>query len=92
MKKVLEYLANEHIQIALATGSSIIILAIFFKRYLEIPVPAFESALPAFVFVGFEVLTEKRKQLTGPWSRPWPWILLMYLVMVLVIARRLLMS
>ena len=88
-KTIRDFFANEHIQIALATGSSIIILSLFFKRYLEVPVPKLESALPGFVFVAFEVIQAKRKKAGNSPPRTWPWILVMYAVVAVIMARHL---
>ncbi len=87
---VKEFFKNDHIQLALATGASVIILAVFFKKIMHIPVPALESSLPGFVFLGFEVLREKRKSFGPPWSRPWPWIVIMFAAVAVVIVRHLL--
>ncbi len=92
MKKVIEFLQNEHIQVALATGSAIIILALVFKRVFHVPIKGIESALPSLVFVAWEVVRAKRKDRPGIWTRPWPWIVLMYVVVALIVARRYLIA
>lgn len=92
MGKIREYLLNDHIQISFGTGAGIIILALFFKKVMHIPVPYLEASLPAFVILAYEGLREKKRLTKEPWTRPWLWNLLQLLVVVLVMLRRLIMD
>lgn len=49
MSKFKEYMKNPHIQIALATGFSIIVLAYFSKRVLPQPIGYLSLAIPPFI-------------------------------------------
>ena len=89
MKAIVGFFKNDHIQIAIGTGVNIIILALFFKRVLHVPVPLLESSLPAFVLFFYEFIREKGKGKKQFWSKPWFWIVMMFLVTGLVILRRL---
>jgi hypothetical protein len=82
--KIGEYLAHPIIQIALAAGASIIILAFVSKRVLPEPLGTLELALPPFVATLFEAIAETRK---GAWyTRPIVGIVAVALATILVIA------
>ncbi len=84
VEKVKEYLAHPIIQIALAAGASIIILAYFSKRVLPQPLSTLELALPPFVATLFEALAKTRE---GAWyTRPVFGVIAIALATVLVIA------
>jgi len=89
MGKIRDFFVNDHIQISLGTGISIIALALFYKKVMGIDVPYLENALPGFVFLTWEGLRGKDKLTKWPWSRPWVWNLLAFAVMGLIMARRL---
>jgi predicted histidine transporter YuiF (NhaC family) len=61
MSKIKEYLNNPHIQIALATGLSIIVMAYFSKRVLPQPIGYLPLAIPPFIASIAEVLINKYK-------------------------------
>lgn len=83
MEKIKEYLAHPIIQIALAAGASIIVLAYVSKRVLPQPLSTLELALPPFVATLFEAVAETRK---GAWyTRPIFGIVAIALATVLVI-------
>ncbi|MCF8240316.1 MAG: hypothetical protein K9J16_02945 [Melioribacteraceae bacterium] len=71
MSKVKQFIKSPHIQIAMATGICIIILAIFSKRILPNPIGYLPSAIPPFLMVMFEIvqgkLKEKKKLKVGYW-------------------------
>jgi len=48
MSKVKDFFKSPHIQIALATGFSIIVMAYFSKRILPRPIGYLPSAIPPF--------------------------------------------
>ena len=89
MGKLKKFLFDDQIQIALGTGLSIIILALFYKKVMHIDVPYLENALPGFVFLTWEGLNGKKKLTKWPWSRPWMWNVLAFAVVALIIAIRL---
>lgn len=66
--KIKEYLAHPIIQIALAAGASIVILAYFSKRVLSQPLSTLELALPPFVATLFEAIAKTRED--AWYSRP----------------------
>ena len=71
MKKLKELLQSPHIQIALATGASIIALAYASKRLLPEPIGYLPMALPAFLVTAYEVVSNRYKKSricrTGYW-------------------------
>jgi hypothetical protein len=83
VSKIKELLKSPHIQIALATGFSIIILAFFSKRILKEPIGFIPLAIPAFIASVFETLLGKygeSKLLTT-----WYWITAVLLSAVITI-------
>ncbi|MBU0984428.1 MAG: hypothetical protein KKA42_11195 [candidate division Zixibacteria bacterium] len=88
MRKLIEFLRNDHIQAALVSGLCIIILALFFKKYLHMAdVPAMEAAVPALAFTAWEVFNAKHR---GKWfARPLFWNSIMLLITIAIIVRRL---
>ena len=89
MRKIIEFFKNDRIQISLGTGISILALAIFFKKVLHIEVPPIENALPALVYVGYELVNSKKLDSHQFWSRPWFWNTLMVITVTLIVVRRL---
>jgi len=77
MSKLGELLRNDHIRAASVSGSSIIILAVFFKKIMHTEVPKLEAAVPALVYTLYEVI--KNKTTNRFWSQLWPWNVLMLL-------------
>ena len=59
MQKIKELLHSPHIQIALATGASILILAYFSKRVLPQPIGYLPLAVPPFIATLYEALLQK---------------------------------
>ncbi len=83
MSKNKKFSMHPRIQIALATGLSIVILAYFSKRVLSEPLSYLELALPPFLATVYETATAKKK---NAWfSRPIYGILAILLATVLVI-------
>ena len=59
MSKVKEFFESPHIQIALAVGASIIVLAYFSKRVFTEPIGFLPMAIPPFVATIYEVVLGK---------------------------------
>jgi hypothetical protein len=87
MKKLLEFIKNEHIQLACVSGACIIILAVFFKKFMHEPVPSMAAAVPALIFAFAEGVIVKVKK--GLWSRVWTWNSLALLATAIIIVKRL---
>jgi len=60
VSKVVAFLKNDLIQLATVGGMCIIILALFFKKVLHIPVPPIESSLPGFFFIFHQAVREQK--------------------------------
>jgi len=83
MKKFLEFFKSPHIQIALATGISIIVMAYFSKRVLAQPIAYLPLAIPPFIATIYEAVLKKYE---NSWvSSTWYWIVLIFLSTFLVI-------
>lgn len=61
MSKIKEFFKSPHIQIALATGISIIALAYFSKRVLTEPIDSLIQAIPPFIMIIYEGVLSKHK-------------------------------
>ena len=83
MKIIKKFSENPSIQIALATGVSILVLASFSQRVLPEPLSYLELAFPPFLALFFE--KGPRKRTTAWYGRPWFGILLILLATALVI-------
>lgn len=60
--KFKEFLNSPHIQIALATGVSIILMAYFSKRVLPEPIGYLPMAIPPFIALVYENVLNKYKK------------------------------
>lgn len=69
MPKFKETIKSPHIQIALATGACIIILAYFSKRVLAEPIGYLPLAIPPFFMTIYEAVAQKYKgkKITTTW-------------------------
>ncbi|MGB5286974.1 MAG: hypothetical protein WBN42_00650 [Ignavibacteriaceae bacterium] len=69
MQKLKELLKSPHIQIALATGVSIIVLAYFSKRVLPEPIGYIPIAIPPLIAAIYEAVAakHKNKKITTTW-------------------------
>jgi hypothetical protein len=86
MSKIAEFFKSHHIQLALAAGASIIVLAYVSKRVLPEPMPDLHLAFPPFIAVVAEAVITRYK---NSWfARTWYWVLAILLATVLVIALR----
>ena len=72
MSKIKAFFSSPHIQIAIATGFSIIIMAVFSKRILPAPIGYISLAIPPFIAAMFELLFEKHKD--SKFLKSWYWI------------------
>ena len=84
MSKIKKFSVNPQIQIALAAGTSIIVLAYFSKRILPEPLSYLELALPPFIALFFATPPSKKKKAAW-YGRPLYGILAILLATVLVI-------
>ncbi len=62
MEKLIELLRSSHIQIALATGISIIVMAFVSKHLLVEPIGYLPLAVPPFIATLYESLAAKYKE------------------------------
>ena len=83
MSKIIELLKSPHIQIALATGISIIGLAYFSKRILPEPIGYLSLAIPPFIATVYEAVINKYKD--SWFCTTWYWVVAIFLATALVI-------
>ena len=83
MSKLKELIKSPHIQIALATGLSIIILAYVSKRMLAEPIGYLSLAIPPFLATIYESLLSKEKY--SKFCKTWYWVVAIFVATALVI-------
>lgn len=83
MSRIKAFFSSPHIQIALATGLSIIVMAIFSKRVLPEPIGYLSLAIPPFIATMFELFLEKHKD--SKFLNPLYWVLAILISTVIVI-------
>jgi hypothetical protein len=83
MLKIKEFFSSPHIQISLATGASIIILAIFSKKILPEPIGYLPLAIPPFIATIFESVLAKYPG--NKISTTWYWVAAILLATAIVI-------
>ena len=83
MTKIKELLQSPHIQIALATGISIIILAYFSKRVLPEPIGYVPLAIPPIFMTIHEVVLQRFKN--SRITTTWYWIVAIFVATAIVI-------
>ena len=83
MSKIRDFFKNPHIQISLATGISIIVLAYFSKRVLPEPLSYLELAAPPFIATIYESLLAKHKDKN--FMQTWIWVVAILVGTALVI-------
>ena len=83
MKKLKELLKSPHIQVAIATGVSIIVLAYFSKKILPEPIGYLPLAIPPFIATIYEAVVNKykNKKITTTWY----WVAAIFISTALVI-------
>lgn len=84
MHAVREFFKNAHIQLALATGVSIILLAYVSKHVLEEPIKNLHLAIAPFIMTIWEAFSGKHKD--SKYSRPLYWVIAIAIATILVIA------
>ena len=72
MSKLKILLKSPHIQIALAAGTSILLIASFSKWVLEKPINPFLLTIPALIEVGYEYFLKKDKE--SKIVKTWYWV------------------
>ncbi|MCW8805090.1 MAG: hypothetical protein OQK56_01410 [Ignavibacteriaceae bacterium] len=83
MKKLKELLKSPHIQIALATGVSIIVMAYFSKRVLAEPIGYLPMAIPPFIALIYENVLNKHKKKKV--ATAWYWVIAILVATALII-------
>ena len=83
MSKFRDTIRSPHIQMSLATGSCIIVLAYFSKRVLPEPIGYLPLAIPPFITTIFEAVYKKYKG--SKICTPWYWIAAIFIATALVI-------
>jgi predicted histidine transporter YuiF (NhaC family) len=71
MNKFSELIKSPHIQIALATGVSIVVMAYFSKRVLPEPIGYLPMAIPPFIALVYENVLNKFKKKKIATARYW---------------------
>lgn len=84
MSKLKKIVKSPHIQIALATGFSIIIMAYVSKRILPEPMGSIPLAIPPLFMVLYEALIGRYKN--SKICATWYWVLAILLSTALIIA------
>ena len=83
MNKLTEIVRSPHVQIALATGACIIIMAFASKRLLPEPIAYIPLAIPALFMTFYELISTKYKN--EKISTTWYWIVAIFISTVLII-------
>jgi hypothetical protein len=65
MSKIKEIFGSGHIQVALATGISIIVMAYMSKRVMEEPISDLFLAVPPPIITTYEAVLQKKKKAGG---------------------------
>jgi hypothetical protein len=83
MTKLKDLFKSPHVQISLATGISIVVMAYFSKRILPKPIGYLPTAIPPFFMVVYESVREKYKN--HRICTTWYWIVAIFLSMTIII-------
>ena len=83
MSSFKQMLKSPHIQIALATGASIIIMAYFSKRVLPEKIDYLPLAVPPFIATIYEALFSKYNN--SKFLKTWYWIIAIFAATAIVI-------
>ena len=83
MKKFIQFIKSPHIQIAFATGISIVIMAYVSKRVLEKPIGYLTLAIPPFIALIFETVFDKYKN--SKFLKTWYWVTAVLLSTAIII-------
>jgi predicted histidine transporter YuiF (NhaC family) len=83
MKTIKELSKSPHIQISIATGISILVIAYFSKYVLPKPIGYLPTAIPPFFMVIYEAVATKYKD--HKITRTWYWVTAIFISTALVI-------
>lgn len=83
MSKVMEFIKNGRIQIALAAGISIVVLAYVSKLVLPEPIHKLYLAIPPFIMTLYEGFAAKKEH--SNYSKTPYWIAAIFIATILVI-------
>ena len=83
LEKIIRFFKSPHIQIALATGVSIVIMAYFSKRVLSEPIGYLPMAIPPFIALVYENVLNKFKKKKV--ATAWYWVIAIFLATALII-------
>ena len=81
--KLKEFFKSPHIQIALATGVSIVIMAYFSKRVLSEPIGYLPMAIPPFIALVYENVLNKFKK--KKIATAWYWVIAILVATAVII-------
>lgn len=83
MSKLKDFIKSPHIQIALATGVSIVVMAYFSKHVLPKPIGYLPMAIPPFIALVYENVLNKFKKKKV--ATAWYWVIAIFLATALII-------
>ena len=83
MSKIKDFFKSPHIQMSLATGASIIILAYFSKHVLPRPISYLANAFPPFLMVVWESVLGIKKE--SRLKTTWYWVTAIFASTALII-------
>ena len=83
MSKLKEFFLSPHVQIALATGISIVVLAYVSKKVLDEPMGNLTLAIAPFVAMLYELLLNKHKD--SKYLKPLYWAVAILVITLLII-------
>ena len=83
MGKIKDFFKSPHIQIALATGLSIVVMAYFSKRVLPEPIGYLPMTIPPFIALIYENVLNKNKKKKV--ATAWYWVIAIFAVTALII-------
>jgi len=83
MEKIKEFFKSPHIQIALTTGVSIVIMAYFSKRVLSEPIGYLPMAIPPFIALVYENVLNKFKK--KKIATAWYWVAAIFIATIFII-------
>jgi len=83
LNKLKEFFKSPHIQIALATGISIVVMTYFSKRVLQEPIGYIQMAIPPFIALVYENVLNKFKKKKV--ATAWYWVIAIFVATALII-------
>lgn len=85
MSKLKAFFTSGHIQVALAAGASIVLLAYFSKHVLPEPIGSLSRTWPPFFLAIYESLAYTKKYKNKSWMKSIYWVIVILLATALVI-------